>query len=84
MFIQCNEIQMDAFKPLLNNIIRLEVSHKPMFYIAGVKDSKIDELKLQKAKKNHDKKSSQTNNDEIEAEQTDSSSKNSRHLDVWA
>lgn len=75
---------MDAFKPLLNNIIRLEVSHKPTFYVAGVIDNKVEKIKLDRAKKedvkrklneqSHNKKQKENENDEEDG----------KHLDVWA
>ncbi|MBQ4850244.1 hypothetical protein [Pseudoalteromonas sp. MMG012] len=75
---------MDALKPLLFNIVRLEVQHKPSFYIAGVQESAIDRVKLERAKKEEMKKKKQhidAKNKQISNNQDPESDK---HLDTWA
>ena len=75
---------MDALKPLLTSIVRLEVQHKPVFYIAGVKESSVDSVKLEKAKQEAMKKKklqSEENNSQKHNEKSDDTDK---HLDTWA
>lgn len=75
---------MDAFKPLLNNIIRLEVSHKPTFYVAGVIDNKVKKIKLDKAKKEDVKRKSNEQSTNKKQKQNENNEDDGKHLDIWA
>lgn len=75
---------MDAFKPLLQNIIRLEVSHKPLFYIAGVQDNKIEKIKLERARAEAQKKQKKDTKDESSDSNEQKTETKSKHLDTWA
>ncbi|MCF6434406.1 hypothetical protein [Pseudoalteromonas sp. MMG022] len=78
---------MDVFTPFLRNIVRLEVDHKPMFYIAGVKDGAIEKVKLRKAalqeqrKKQKEQELAEKGKSAKKNEQEDDDEK---HLDTWA
>ncbi|CAH9050916.1 hypothetical protein PSECIP111951_00291 [Pseudoalteromonas holothuriae] len=79
---------MDALKPFLTNIVRLEVEHKPMFYIAGVKDGAVSKVKLRRAALDQQRKKlqeqemaeQQKNTKRKESEEEDDET----HLDTWA
>lgn len=75
---------MDAFKPLLQNIIRLEVSHKPLFYIAGVQDNKIEKVKLERAQAEARRKQKKDTKEEGSDSNEQDSDTNPKHLDTWA
>ena len=75
---------MDVFKPLLTNIIRLEVSHKPTFYVAGVIDNKIEKIKLDKAKKEDAKRKLNEQSDDKKQKQNENDEDGGKHLDIWA
>ena len=75
---------MDAFKPLLNNIIRLEVSHKPAFYVAGVIENKVEKIKLDKAKKEDVKRKSNEQSPNKKQKQNENDKDDGKHLDIWA
>lgn len=75
---------MDVFKPLLTNIIRLEVSHKPTFYVAGVIDNKVEKIKLDKAKKDDAKRKLNEQSSNKKQKQNENDEEDGKHLDVWA
>ncbi|TMN91429.1 hypothetical protein CWB72_07195 [Pseudoalteromonas phenolica] len=75
---------MDAFKPLLNNIIRLEVSHKPTFYVAGVIDNKVEKIKLDRAKKEDAKRKLNEQSQNKKQKENENDKEDGKHLDVWA
>lgn len=75
---------MDVFKPLLTNIIKLEVSHKPTFYVAGVIDNKIEKIKLDKAKKEDAKRKLNEQSADKKQKQNENDEDGGKHLDIWA
>ncbi|TMO55701.1 hypothetical protein [Pseudoalteromonas phenolica] len=75
---------MDVFKPLLNKIIRLEVSHKPTFYVAGVIDNKVEKIKLDKAKKEDVKRKLNEQSTNKKQKQNENGVEDGKHLDIWA
>ncbi|WP_138479401.1 hypothetical protein [Pseudoalteromonas phenolica] len=75
---------MDVFKPLLNNVIRLEVSHKPTFYVAGVIDNKVEKIKLDKAKKEDAKRKLNEQSPNKKQKQNENGEDDGKHLDIWA
>ena len=75
---------MDVFKPLLTNIIKLEVSHKPTFYVAGVIDNKIEKIKLDKAKKEDTKRKLNEQSADKKQKQNENDEDGVKHLDIWA
>lgn len=75
---------MDAFKSVLNNIIRLEVSHKPTFYVAGVIDNKVEKIKLDRAKKEDAKRKLNEQSQNKKQKENENDKEDGKHLDVWA
>lgn len=75
---------MDVFKPLLTNIIKLEVSHKPTFYVAGVIDNKIEKIKFDKAKKEDAKRKLNEQSDDKKQKQNENDEDGVKYLDIWA
>ncbi|WP_152087713.1 hypothetical protein [Pseudoalteromonas sp. A25] len=78
---------MDALKPFLTNIVRLEVEHKPMFYIAGVKDGLVSKVKLRREVLEQQRK--KLKEQEMAEQQKNAKSKDQEeddetHLDTWA
>ncbi|WP_105169556.1 hypothetical protein [Pseudoalteromonas sp. T1lg23B] len=78
---------MDVLAPFIRNIARLEVDHKSMFYIAGVKDGAIEKIRLRKAALQEQRKKQK---EQELAEQGKNAKKNEQeeddetHLDTWA
>ncbi|WP_125718140.1 hypothetical protein [Pseudoalteromonas rubra] len=75
---------MDAFKPFLAPIVRLQVSHDGPFKVAGVLDNRTEKIKRKKylqemAQQKHKEEEARKESDdgsEIDDEE--------QHLDTWA
>ncbi|TMP42769.1 hypothetical protein CWB96_14890 [Pseudoalteromonas citrea] len=74
---------MDALKPQFN-IVRLEVHHKPLFYIAGVQESAVDRIKLERAKREDIEKKKQSKASENKQKGNNKPDESDKHLDIWA
>ncbi|RJE72308.1 hypothetical protein BGP78_20060 [Pseudoalteromonas sp. MSK9-3] len=74
---------MDALKPQFN-IVRLEVHHKPLFYIAGVQESAVDRIKLERAKREDIEKKKQSKASENKQKGNNKPGESDKHLDIWA
>ncbi|KAF7764621.1 hypothetical protein PCIT_b0661 [Pseudoalteromonas citrea] len=74
---------MDALKPQFN-IVRLEVHHKPLFYIAGVQESAVDRIKLERAKREDIEKKKRSNEPENKQNGNNKTDESDKHLDIWA
>lgn len=75
---------MDAFKPFLAPIVRLQVSHDGPFKVAGVLDNRTERIKrkkhlLEMAQQKH-KEEDTRKKDEDDREIDDEE----QHLDTWA
>ena len=77
---------MDMMIPFLGKISRLDVEHKGAFYIAGLKDSKISQIELEKRKKAaYERKKMLEKNQPKEQETAVTTDEDSqKHLDTWA
>ncbi|RZM80658.1 hypothetical protein C3B51_11370 [Pseudoalteromonas rubra] len=75
---------MDAFKPFLAPIVRLQVSHDGPFKVAGVLDNRIEKIKRKKylqemaQKKHHEEEARKESDDGSEIDDEE------QHLDTWA
>ncbi|MEJ6476435.1 hypothetical protein [Pseudoalteromonas piscicida] len=82
---------MDAFKPFLGPIVRLDVTHKSAFHIAGVQHYKIEkvkrdmktELALKRQAEEHEK-IKDSDDDEEEEEAKSHEENKGENLDTWA
>ncbi|MCG7560027.1 hypothetical protein [Pseudoalteromonas sp. McH1-42] len=75
---------MDAFKPFLAPIVRLQVSHDGPFKVAGVLDNRAEKIKRKKhlveMERQKHKEEDARNKDEDQSEIDDEE----QHLDTWA
>jgi hypothetical protein len=72
---------MDALKPQFN-ILSVEVHHKPVFYIAGVQESAVDKILLERAKREEIQKKKQSKKTKNDVNNSENNS--NKHLDLWA
>lgn len=77
---------MDMMIPFLGKISRLDVEHKGAFYIAGLKDSKISQIELEKRKKAayERKKMLEKNQPKEQGAAVTTDEDGQKHLDTWA
>lgn len=79
---------MDAFKPFLAPIVRLDVAHKSAFHVAGVQHYKIEKIKkdlktdveLKRQAAEHEK----IKESEEEEEEKSHEEHKGENLDTWA
>ncbi|WP_125781666.1 hypothetical protein [Pseudoalteromonas rubra] len=75
---------MDAYKPFLAPIVRLQVSHDGPFKVAGVLDNRTEKIKRKKylqemaQKKHHEEEGRKESEDGSEIDDEE------QHLDTWA
>ncbi len=80
---------MDAFKPFLGPIVRLDVSHKPTFHVAGVQHYKVEkvknDLKAEMAlKRQRENENKIPDSDEEDEENKHHEENKGENLDTWA
>ncbi|MCO7198059.1 hypothetical protein [Pseudoalteromonas sp. OANN1] len=81
---------MDAFKPFLGPIVRLDVTHKSAFHVAGVQHYKIEkvkkdlktEIELKRQAAEHEK--IKEGEDEKDEEEKSHEEHKGENLDTWA
>ncbi|TMN34299.1 hypothetical protein [Pseudoalteromonas sp. S2755] len=79
---------MDAFKPFLGPIVRLDITHKPTFHVAGVQHYKIEKVKKD-LKTDVDLKRQAAEHEKIEEKEDEEEEKSheehkGENLDTWA
>lgn len=77
------QMLMDALKPQFN-IVRLEVHHKPLFYIAGVQESAVDRIKLEREKRENIENKKQSKASKNKQNSNNGLDETDKHLDLWA
>ncbi|WP_440056429.1 hypothetical protein ACSLBF_20155 (plasmid) [Pseudoalteromonas sp. T1lg65] len=81
---------MDAYKPFLGQIVRLDVTHQPAFHIAGVQHYKLEKVKNDLKSELESKRSKQEHmrieeaNEEEDEKKGNQEEHKGENLDTWA
>ncbi|GEK09378.1 hypothetical protein [Pseudoalteromonas peptidolytica] len=81
---------MDAFKPFLGPIVRLDVAHKSAFHVAGVQHYKIEKVKkdqktdVELIHQTAEHKKIKEDDDEKDEEEKSHEEHKGENLDTWA